>query len=91
MKLLRTRLANAKTLTKIVERIDKTKAPLADSALYVATLAKKPALAAYEISKPYADRDKEFGKLLNKARNLYRERAMAGVRARQAKKSNPSG
>ena len=61
-------------------------APISDSALYVATLAKRPALLAYELARPYQTRDREYGKYLNDAVNLYRGRAMAGVQTRQAKK-----
>lgn len=83
--LLETRLQNAKTLSDLVARFAETTEPISDSALYVATLAKKPTLAAYEIAKPYQSRDRKYGKLLSNAVNLFRSRALAGVRTRRAK------
>jgi hypothetical protein len=85
-KLLATRLKNADTLSKLVARFAETTGPISDSALYVATLAKRPALLAYELARPYQTRDREYGKYLNDAVNLYRGRAMAGVQTRRAKK-----
>lgn len=94
-KLLRGRLANAATLQGLATRIDELHTTFSDSALYTATLAKKPTLAAYEIAKPYQARDKEHGKMLNAAVNLYRAHAMAGIKTRQAnlakKNAVPSG
>ncbi len=86
VELLKTRLANAKALTALLTRFDDTKQPIADSALYIGTLAKRPALAAYEIAKPYQARDTKNGKLLNDAVNYYRGRAIAGAKTRAAKK-----
>ena len=86
-KLLETRLQNADSLSKLVTRFAETTGPISDSALYVATLAKKPTLAAYEIAKPYQKLDKKFGKLLSSAVNLFRSRALAGVKTRRTKKS----
>jgi len=89
--LLRGRLANALTLTKVAARIDETRAAITDSALYVTTLAKGPALAAYRIAKPHQQTDRELGKLLNAAVNLFRERAIAGAKARKAKADKKTG
>jgi hypothetical protein len=86
-KLLRGRLANASTLTGLASRIDTLHTTLSDSALYAATLAKKPTLAAYEIAKPYQARDKEHGKMLNAAVNLYRAHSLAGARTKAANKA----
>jgi hypothetical protein len=83
-KLLRGRLANAATLQDLASRVDALHTTLSDSALYAATLAKKPTLAAYEIAKPYQARDKEHGKMLNAAVNLYRAHALAGIKTRTA-------
>ena len=88
--LLRTRLANADLLTKLGARFEKTSGPIADSALYVTTLVKRPALAAYEIAKPFQPRDREYGKLLNDAVNFYHERAALGAKTRKAKKPTPT-
>jgi hypothetical protein len=85
--LLRGRLANAATLSTLAARLDETRAKFTDSALYTATLVKKPALAAYEIAKPYQARDRQNGKLLNAAVNLYRSKAIAGAKTRAAKKA----
>lgn len=79
--LLRHRLANGLTLTKLVEPIDETPLALSDSALYVATLVKPPVLAAYEIAKPLA----KNGKNLNPATNYFGAVARAGVKTRKAK------
>src|SRR5208283_4045327 len=76
--LLKGRLTNAGTLTSLVSRLDETRTTLSDSALYVTTLAKGPTLAAYEIAKPLQKRDRENGKMLNAAVNLYRAHALAG-------------
>jgi len=86
-KLLQGRLANASTLATLATRIDETRATFADSALYTATLVKRPTLAAYEIAKPYQSRDRENGKMLNAAVNLYRGHTLAGVRTKAAKKA----
>jgi hypothetical protein len=85
--LLRARLGNAALLGKLTERIDQTRAMIADSALYVATLVKRPALTAYEIAKPHHARDREHGKHLNAALNLFRARALAGAKTRQKAKT----
>ena len=84
-KLLRNRLANADLLNRLAARLEEVALPVRDSALYVTTLAKRPLLAAYEIGKPFQHRDPQNGKKLNAAVNLYRARAMAGVRARKQK------
>ena len=83
--LLRHRLANGLTLTKLVERIDQTRLALSDSALYVATLVKPPILAAYEIAKPLAKNDEKNGKKLNPATNYFGAVARAGAKTRKAK------
>jgi len=62
-----------------------TRLPISDSALYVATLAKRPALAAYEIAKPQAPHDTVHGKKLNAAINLYGNIAKAGAATKKAK------
>jgi hypothetical protein len=85
--LLRGRLANAGTLTDLVSRLDETRGNLSDSALYVTTLAKRPTLAAYQIAKPYQTRDREHGKMLNAAVNLYRAHALAGAKTRATKRA----
>jgi hypothetical protein len=85
--LLRGRLENARTLAALVARIDRTRVAFSDSALYVSTLVKRPVLAAYEIAKPHATRDREHGKKLNAAVDLYRARSIAGQKTRVAKKS----
>ena len=87
-KLLRGRLANAATLSTLAARLDETRAKFTDSALYTATLVKKPALAAYEIAKPYQARDRQNGKLLNAAVDLYRGNALAAAKTRAAKKAS---
>jgi len=89
--LLRERLANAQTLSAITVRIGKTATTFSDSALYVTTLAKRPALAAYEIAKPYKTRDLKNGQLLNAAVNLYGARSRAGAKKRAANKANGGG
>ncbi len=83
--LLRHRLANGLTLTKLVERFDQTRLALSDSALYVATLVKPPILAAYEIAKPLAKNDEKNGKKLNPATNYFGAVARAGAKTRKAK------
>jgi hypothetical protein len=83
--LLRHRLANGLTLTKLVERFDETRLALSDSALYVATLVKPPILAAYEIAKPLAKNDEKNGKNLNPATNYFGAVARAGAKTRKAK------
>jgi len=82
-KLLRARLANAQLLSKMLERIEQTRAPIADSALYLATLVKPPIQAAYEIAKPLQARDKEHGKKLAPMVNFYHQRSMASVQTRK--------
>jgi len=84
--LIRQRMAAAAVLQKIVDRIDQTRLAISDSALYVATLAKRPALAAYEIAKPQAPHDAVHGKKLNAAINLYGNIAKAGAATKKAKK-----
>jgi hypothetical protein len=84
-RLVRNRLANADLLNRLADRFAATTQPIADSALYVTTLAKRPLLAAYEIAKPFQQRDREHGKMLNEAINLYRARALAAVQARKPK------
>ncbi len=85
--LLRGRLANAGTLAGLSTRLDQTRTTLSDSALYVATLAKRPTLAAYEIAKPFQTRDRENGKKLNAAVNLYRAHSLAGAKTKAARKA----
>jgi hypothetical protein len=82
--LLRERLANAQVLASLTSRIEQTSSLFSDSATYVTTLAKRPALAAYEIAKPYQQRDRKNGRLLNDAVNLYHARAVASARTRAA-------
>ena len=83
--LLRHRLANGLTLAKLIERFDRTRLAISDSALYVATLVKPPILAAYEIAKPLAKNDEKNGKKLNPATNYFGAVARAGAKTRKAK------
>src|SRR5262249_25624078 len=85
-KLLRHRLANAALLAKLVERCDESRLLLSASALYLATLAKPPVLAAYELAKPQAAVDEVSGKHLNPATNFYGGVARAGAKTRKQKK-----
>ena len=87
--LVRQRLAAGAILQSLTDRIDATRLSISDSALYVATLAKPPALAAYEIAKPQAQHDPVHGKHLNAAINLYTRVAKAGAATRKAKKPQP--
>jgi hypothetical protein len=89
--LLRERLSNAQTLAAVTARIGKTASTFSDSTLYVTTLAKRPALAAYEIAKPFQTRDRQHGPLLNAAVNLYGARARAGAKKRAADKAQANG
>jgi hypothetical protein len=84
-KLLRGRLANASVLRGLLDRIDETRGAVSDSALYVATLAKRPLLAAYQIAKPHQGRDRECGKALNAAVDLYRAHSLAAAKTRRQK------
>ena len=86
-KLLRQRIGAAAILQKIVDRLEKTRLPISDSALYVTTLAKAPVLAAYEIAKVHARHDDVHGKKLNAAINLYSSIAKAGAATRKSKKT----
>jgi hypothetical protein len=84
--LLRHRLDNAFTLSRIVDRFDEVRLSYADSALYVGSLVKAPILAAYEIAKPLANVDDANGKKLNPALNFYGAIARAGAKTRRENK-----
>ena len=86
----RPRQRQAQLMADLVARLDETRGTtLSDSALYVTTLAKRPTLAAYEIAKPFQTRDRENGKMLNAAVNLYRAHTLAGAKTKAAKQRRP--
>jgi hypothetical protein len=84
--LLRSRLDNAQIMAKLAARVAKTQSACSDHALYLATVAKGPTLAAYAIAKHYVTRDRQNGKRLIAAFNLYQRNAKAGAKARAAKR-----
>lgn len=85
--LVRERLQTAVALQRMLDRIDETRQAIADSLLYVSTLGKGPALAAYEIAKVHAQHDPADGKLVNPAVNLYSGIAKAGAQTRKNRKN----
>jgi hypothetical protein len=68
--LLADRLANAGALSTLADRLEHLRSTVADSALYTVGLAKPAVLKAYEIAKPFRDRDPQ-GSLLNAATDFY--------------------
>ena len=85
--LLTDRLANAQTLSQLADRFDKLRAMVADGSLYTIGLCKPAVLKAYEIAKPYRERDAE-GNLLNAANDFY---GRTGAKKHLATTSPPSG
>jgi hypothetical protein len=88
--LLRSRLDNAQLMAKLAARVARTQTTCSDNALYLATVAKGPTLAAYAIAKHYVKRDRKNGKRVVAAFNLYQRHARAGAKARAAKQASRS-
>jgi hypothetical protein len=85
--LLATRIANAQTLSALADLLERLHQKVADTALYTVSLVKPPALAAYEIAKPFQGRGLAGDELLNPAVNFYRGAAAKGAKTRASKKA----
>jgi hypothetical protein len=81
------RLANARTLSGLVTRLEQAKLKVSDTVLYATSLSKPIALKAWEVAKVYVDRYPEQKALLAPAVNFYRGTALAGAKTRARKKA----
>jgi hypothetical protein len=87
--LLRDRLEGALIMAEIVDRLDSTRQKVSDSSIYLTSLVKPVALAAFEVARPLARIDKKNGEKLSSALNFYGAIDRGGAKARAQKKSEP--